>query len=62
MVELFVIGVPEGTTQIKILEKLRANGLSTGNPDGMGFEDEWPDDIRQQGASSLRLVAWSSLQ
>jgi hypothetical protein len=61
VVELFVVDIPEGTTQTEIVEKLRANNLLSGSPDGMGFEDEWPNDIRQQRDTPLKLVAWSGL-
>ena len=62
MAERFVVDIPEGTTQAEVVEKLHANSLPVGNPDGMGFEDEWPDDVRQQRQGSPKLVTWLNLK
>lgn len=62
IVDLFVVGVPSGTKLADVIEKLHLNGLPIGNPPGIGFENQWPGDIRDQLSLSLNVVQWSCLK
>jgi hypothetical protein len=63
MVEHLIVDIPEGTTQEDVVEKLLANGVQIGNTDGAGFDETWPEEVRQQCDSrNCNRWAWPNLK
>jgi len=46
--EEFVTGIPEGTSRDEVVASLINCGASIGETDKLGFEEEWPPEIRRQ--------------
>jgi len=64
-VELFIVGIPEGTTHEEVVERLLANGVQIGNTDGTGFAETWPEEVRRQFVDSPGICdrwSWPNLR
>ena len=65
LAEQFIEDIPEGTTRSDVTAKLLASGVRIDETDGLGFEEEWPPEIRRQFDSDRSISkrsSWSSLK
>jgi hypothetical protein len=63
--EQFIEDIPDGTTRNDVVAKLFASGVRIDETDGLGFEEEWPPEVKRQFGSDRSVskrFSWSSLK
>ena len=64
---LFIVDIPVGMTRQEVIKKLMdVRGVCIEETDGLGFQEEWPREIRRQfdslDADSDMIRSWASMQ